>query len=230
MFCSKCGKEIPYNHSCCFHCGNPVAAPIGKPVFVPHPQKSGCGRILVGVLLIFFGIGIVGGIFGSLAGRNNSSPENTATPVPQDAQAAQQKPVPTTPPLPAKFAGDCGITASAHLQSDRFLNHPHLCISIRNISGKNIAAIQFYAVPYDVYGNDISSSIFSQKRLYTDKLIPAGKGKEITFGPFLDQEMKSVKLYVYSVYFEDGTEWGDREATRSEILRFGKSIHATFQK
>ena len=86
------------------------------------------------------------------------------------------------------------------------------------------------AVPYDVYGRDLSSSIFSQERLRTDDLIPAGKSEELNYGPFLDQKMKSVKLYVYSVYFDDGTEWGDKDASRSEILKFAKPIEATFEK
>ena len=139
-----------------------------------------------------------------------------------------QAPVP--PPIPASFTGDCGIEATAHLATHKYINHPQLRISVRNVSKKGIAAIKFYAIPYDVYGEDISSSIFSQNRLHTDDLIPAGKKEVLSFGPFMEQSMKSVKLYVYSIYFEDGSEWGDREATRQEILKYGKLIDATFQK
>ena len=145
-----------------------------------------------------------------------------------DAADAGQTPVP--PPIPASFTSDCGIEATAHLASHQYINHPQLSISVRNVSKKGIAAIQFYAIPYDVYGEDISSSIFSQKRLQTDDLIPAGKKEVLNYGPFLNQSMKSVKLYVYSIYFEDGSEWGDHEATRQEILKYGKLIEATFQK
>ncbi len=91
----------------------------------------------------------------------------------------------------------------------------------------SVLEIRRYVVlylPYDVYGEDLSSSLFSQKKLQTDDLIPAGRSKEIYFGPFLEQSMKSVKLYVYSVYFEDETEWGNREAIRSEILKYGKQL------
>ena len=175
---------------------------------------------------------------GGTSKKTNSSAQNTtptsgATPpttTQKNTTKFKQTPVPSTPAPSSKFEGNCGITASAHLVNEQYINHPKLKISVQNISRKDICAIKFYAVPYDVYGNDISSSIFSQKSLYTDDLIPAGKGEDMTFGPFLDQSMKSVKLYVYSVYFDDGTEWGDKEATRAEILKFAKPIHATFEK
>ena len=51
----------------------------------------------------------------------------------------------------------------------------------------------------------------------------AGRSDTITW-QFLDKEVKKIKLYVYSVYFSDGTEWGDREATKSVILKNGLEI------
>lgn len=178
--------------------------------------------------LTFIGLGVFAGIIGGAKKDAEKQQNNSATSTPID-KPQQQTAVPTAAPT-NKFDGDCGINASAHLKSDAYINHPHLCISVRNVSGKNIAAIQFLAIPYDVYGRDLSSSIFSQERLRTDDLIPAGKSKELNYGPFLDQGMKSVKLYVYSVYFDDGTEWGDKDASRSEILKFAKPIEATFEK
>ena len=222
MYCSKCGKEIAGNVTHCPHCGIPVALPYVQAVPAYAPQKSGCGKkILYGVGTLF-----ALGIFGSIIGESEKakSTGNNAAAAPE----VQQTPVPA--PMPSRFSGDCGISASAHLKSDEFINHPHLCISVKNVSAKNIAAIQFYAVPYDVYGKDLSSSLFSQKKLHTDDLIPAGGSKKLNYGPFIDQQMKSVKLYVYSVYFDDGSEWGDKDATRSEILKYGKQIEATFEK
>ena len=192
------------------------------PVHVRAQEKSGCAKkILYGVGALF-ALGIFGSIIGSAekaksAGKNESA-----------ASEVHQEPVPA--PMPSRFSGDCGISATAHLKSDEFINHPHLCISVKNVSAKNIAAIQFYAVPYDVYGKDLSSSLFSQKKLHTDDLIPAGGSENLNYGPFINQQMKSVKLYVYSVYFDDGSEWGDKDATRSEILKYGKQIEATFEK
>jgi hypothetical protein len=241
MFCSHCGKEIADNQAVCHHCGKAMSTPIPPPIYVHQPQKSGCGKMLGIGFLAFIGLGMLGAIISgtqqnnqpeksALSSQNDKQPENTATPVPGGSSTpTPQTAVPTAAPS-SKFDGDCGIAASAHLKSDQFINHPHLRISVSNIADKNIAAIQFLAVPYDVYGRDISSSLFSLERLRTDDLIPVGKSEELHYGPFLDQKMKSVKLYVYSVYFEDGTEWGDKDASRSEILKYAKPIEATFEK
>lgn len=222
MYCSKCGKEIASNATHCPHCGTPVVLPYVQAVPAYAPEKSGCAKKILYAMGALFALGVFGSIIGGA--ENVKSDGKTATAAPE----AQQEPVPS--PKPSRFSADCGISASAHLKSDEFINHPHLCISVKNVSAKNIAAIQFYAVPYDVYGKDLSSSLFSQKRLHTDDLIPVGGSKKLNYGPFIDQQMKSVKLYVYSVYFDDGSEWGDKDATRSEILKYGKQIEATFEK
>ncbi len=235
MFCTNCGKEVAQNVACCPNCGSPIGAlnsPQPTPIIIQQPAKTGCGKKLGCAFLVMLGLSIFAGIISNTAKVASDTPGNVASPVPpREASAASNtSPSTQTPAIPQEFTGECGITASAHLQSDRYINHPHLSIAIRNVSGKNIAAIQFLAVPYDVYGENLSSAFFAQERLRTDDLIPAGRSKELNYGPFLDQRMKSVKLYVYSVYFEDGTEWGDKDATRSMILRYGKPIEATFER
>lgn len=236
MFCTKCGKEIAPNVACCPNCGSPIGTPGSipppAPIIIQQQPKTGCGKKLGCAFLIVLGMSVFAGIVGNAAKTSNDTSGNVATPVPpRESSRIPSTSVSTqTPAIPQEFTGECGITASAHLQSDRYINHPHLSIAIRNVSGKNIAAIQFLAVPYDVYGENLSSSFFAQERLQTDDLIPAGRSKELNFGPFLDQQIKSVKLYVYSVYFDDGTEWGDKDATRSMILRYGKPIEATFER
>ena len=37
----------------------------------------------------------------------------------------------------------------------------------------------------------------------------------------LDSEIKSGDVYVYSVYFSDGSEWGDKDASVSNIKKYG---------
>lgn len=222
MFCSKCGKEVIENVTHCQYCGTPVVLPYVQTAPVYVQGKSGCSNKILYGLGALFALGILGSIIGGAENAKSSGNQTTAK------AEVQQTPVPA--PMPSRFAGDCGISATAHLKSDEFINHPHLSISVKNVSVKDIAAIQFYAVPYDVYGKDLSSSLFSQKKLHTDDLIPAGGSEKLNYGPFIDQQMKSVKLYVYSVYFADGSEWGDKDATRSEILKYGKQIEATFEK
>lgn len=119
------------------------------------------------------------------------------------------------------FSGDCGITASAQMGKD-ILGLPMLTVNVNNITSKEIAAIQFYAVPLNVYGEEITG-IFAQNNLYTDDSIVAGKSASCSW-QFLDSNVKTVKLYVYSVYFSDGTEWGDKDATRAQILKNGLLI------
>ena len=54
------------------------------------------------------------------------------------------------------FNGDCGITASAEMGSS-IIGYPELSISITNTTEKEISAIQFYAIPYNVYGEEITT-------------------------------------------------------------------------
>ena len=122
------------------------------------------------------------------------------------------------------FDGDCGISASAEI-GNNIINYPELKITITNTTNKEISAIKFYAVPYDVYGEEINLWT-TQKNLYTDNAIPAGRTKTISY-QFIEQSVKTVKLYVYSVYFEDGTEWGDRNATSSKITKNAPTINVT---
>lgn len=222
MFCSKCGKEVIDNVGHCQYCGTPVVLPYEQtpPVYVQ--EKSGCAKKFLYGMGTLFALGIIGSTIGGTENAKSTGKQTTAK------AEVQQTPVPA--PMPSRFIGDCGISATAHLKSDEFINHPHLSITVKNVSVKDIAAIQFYAVPYDVYGKDLSSSLFSQKKLLTDDLIPVGGSEKLNYGPFIDQRMKSAKLYVYSVYFADGSEWGDKDATRSEILKYGKQIEATFEK
>ncbi len=105
------------------------------------------------------------------------------------------------------------------------IGYPELTISITNTSEKDISAIQFYAVPYDVYGDEITSWK-NQNNLYTDTAIGAGKSTSISY-QFIEDRVKTVKLYIYSVYFSDGTEWGNKDAAKSTILDHGALVEVS---
>ncbi|WP_195542981.1 hypothetical protein [Massiliimalia timonensis] len=125
------------------------------------------------------------------------------------------------------FSGDCGIAASGKIGTN-IIGYPTLTIDIENISDKDISAIQFYVVPYDVYGEEITTLwTFSQHHLYTDDTIAAGHSDELYYDPFIEDSIKTMKLYVYSVYFADGTEWGDKDASESTILKKGIPIEVS---
>ena len=89
-------------------------------------------------------------------------------------------------------------------------------------SGKEISAVKFYFVPLDVYGEEIKGWT-SQNYLYSDTAIPAGGSDSFEY-QFIEDSVKKGKLYLYSVYFADGTEWGNKDATKSTILNNGLCI------
>jgi hypothetical protein len=123
-----------------------------------------------------------------------------------------------------KFSSKPQISASAHIK-DNIIGYPELTVSIENTSDKDIAAVKFYAIAYDVYGEEIKGFL-AQNILTTDTTIKAGTTESRAW-QFLTTNTKTVKLYVYSIYYTDGTEWGDREAVKSTILENAYSISVT---
>ena len=243
MYCTKCGKLINDNAPQCPHCGQTYAT-TAQPLIVQAAEKKnsctskGCA---------FLAATVVGlGIFGALLSDANKQIEDalaeeqnlleSASNAEEGTYSAIDKPKhvvntpkPTVNKIAAAFAGDCGIKATAHMHSNEYINHPELTINVANESGKNIAAIKFLAIPYDVYGEEIKS-FATQKGLFTDDMIKAGASKKLSYGPFLLQNIKSVKLYVYSVYFTDGSKWGDKDASERDAIRYGKQIDVTFER
>ena len=122
------------------------------------------------------------------------------------------------------FDGDCGISASAEI-GNNLIGYPELKITIANTTEKEITAVKFYAVPMDVYGEEIKGWTI-QNDLYTDTSIPAGKTNTISY-QFIEDSVKTVNLYVYSVYFADGSEWGDKDAPSSKIIKNAPKIEVT---
>ena len=201
--CKVCGKEIASKAKSCPHCG----AKNGKPVFT----KWWFWALVVVVL-----IGVIGGAAGSSEGGTSAPKETTVNTEPTE--------VTTTVNSDAKmnvFSGDCGISATAEMGTD-IIGQPTLTVSITNTTNKTISAIKFYAVPLDVYGDEVTG-IYAQHNLYTDDSIAAGASDSVSW-QFIDNQVKTVQLYVYSVYFSDGTEWGDKDATKSVILKNGLQI------
>lgn len=197
-FCLHCGTELAANAKTCPKCGYVFKRPFYK-------KK----RFLIPA--IFLGLIIISNI-----SNNNTSKPAISPSVSQNTQ------IPQTADIEASaFDGDCGISASGQL-GNSIINQPELTISIKNTSTKNIAAINFFVEPVDVYGEKLSNWT-SQKYLYTDDEIKAGATTKIQY-QFLDRKIKTINLYVYSVYFSDGTEWGNKDATESTILKNAHQI------
>jgi RNA polymerase subunit RPABC4/transcription elongation factor Spt4 len=194
--CKTCGAEIAASAKRCPQCG----AKNSKPIFK---------KWWFWVIIVIF-IGAIGSSDSDSGDSGASGGQASAS------SGKEQQTTVSTNEKVSVFSGDCGISATAEMGND-IIGQPTVSVSITNTTDKDISAIKFYAVPVDVYGEELKG-IFSMHYLSTDDTIAAGKSDQRTW-QFLDTDVKTVKLYVYSVYFKDGTEWGDREATKSVILK-----------
>lgn len=192
--CKVCGADIAANAKVCPTCGAKNQKPVYK-------------RIWFWLLIVFVLIMVIA-VSSSGESENGGVSETDST-------------TPKVSTIDSSYSGDCGISASASM-GDSIIGMPELSISIRNTSGKDIEAVKFYAVPVDVYGEEINDWT-RQDHLYTDNKIPAGGSTSIQY-QFIEDSVKTVNLYVYSVYYSDGIEWGNRDATESEILKNGRQI------
>ena len=129
------------------------------------------------------------------------------------------------PEVPIEFANECPISVSVSIY-DNIIGFPELKCNIRNKTDKEISAIQLYFLPKDVYGEE-ADGIFAQNKLqYDTPISPAGK--DTVTWQLLDQSVKSGDLYVYSVYFSDGTEWGNRNAPTSKIKKYAMQTQVSY--
>ena len=200
--CKACGADIAKSAKACPVCGAKNKKPVYKKVW-----------FWIAIILLFsMAAGVAGG-------------SSTTTTGNMDSETTTKNEQKTVAPKPSVFDGDCGITASAHMGTS-IIGFPELKISVKNTTDKTISAIQFYMVPLDVYGEEIKGWT-SQNNLYTDTAIEAGKSDVATY-QLIEDSVKKARLYVYSVYFEDGTEWGDKDATRSTILKQGAEIEVSW--
>ncbi|MBQ7957584.1 MAG: zinc ribbon domain-containing protein [Clostridia bacterium] len=138
-----------------------------------------------------------------------------------DEESVYENTVQTVSGIDSLYSGDCGIEASASM-NESIIGLPELQVSVKNVTDKDIKAVKFYAVPVDVYGEELTGWT-TQDYLYTDDTITAGGTTSITY-QFIEDRVKNVKLYVYSVYFADGSEWGNKDATKDVILKNGRLI------
>ena len=179
-------------------------------------------RIWLGVLIILAAILLIGFVSDSNGQDDQRSGENRRVQSAASSSAADSSTVSSR----SVFDGDCGVAVSAEM-GETIIGLPELTISITNTTSKTISAIQFYAVPLDVYGEEITGWT-AQNRLYTDTAIEAGASTSISY-QLIEDSVKTVRLYIYSVFFSDGTEWGNREATKSTILKQGMLVDVSSQ-
>ena len=205
--CKNCGKEIDEKAVVCVHCG--CSQKVKKPIF----KKWWFWTIIV---ILIIGIAASSSEDSDTNTTNDTNSTDTST-----NQTVENNEESKAPTVEDEFSGDCGLTATAEMGSS-IINMPTLTVSVSNVSDKEISAIKFYFVPLDVYGEEIKGWT-SQNYLYTDEAIPSGSSNSCEY-QFIEDSVKKGKLYVYSVYFSDGTEWGNKDATKSTILKKGLCI------
>lgn len=204
MFCKNCGHEI--TEKFCPNCGAGVDGVPVKPSKQPV-YKKWWFWVIVAVLVISVVSCSSGG-----QDSNVTQPEGGI----QGSVEQQEK-----PNVPAEFAQACPIVVTASVE-DNIIGVPELNCHVENKSDKEIAAVQLYFIPKDVYGDEVNS-IFTTNKLFTDTAIAAGSSNTISY-QLLDDEVKTGDLYIYSVYFTDGTEWGDKDTSVSTIKKYGVKI------
>ena len=211
--CKNCGAEISSKAYVCPSCGAKNKPPIYK-------------RVWFWILVIIILSPIVSSVFVSDSENNTDNPAASSATSAASSSASSENTEETQNTQESAFSGECPISASAQMVSS-VIGYPELTISISNPTEKDVAAVQFYSVPYDVYGDEITGWT-SQNKLYTDSTIGAGQSSTISY-QFIEDSVKTVKLYVYSVYFTDGTEWGDKEATKSTAIESGMPVEVSGQ-
>lgn len=161
----------------------------------------------------------------AIIGSNDSDTQDSsvASGTMQQTETAQAQP--KQPQVPAEFAQECPVSVSASMY-DNIIGMPELECNIKNLTDREIAAVKLYFAPKDVYGEELEG-IFTTNHLYTDNPIAAGSSANRSW-QLLDSEVKSGDVYVYSVYFTDGTEWGDKEATTSIVKKHGQKISVSY--
>ena len=128
------------------------------------------------------------------------------------------------------FVGECPVSVSV----DYYTSSQNIRITAHNQTEKSIRAVKYLIVVYDVYGEVLkkygygSSAVsatyddreISPKSVQTSDSSGTGGWNLSGFG-----NGKSVDIYVYSVYFSDGSEWGNKDMAAEDIKDQAPKFH-----
>lgn len=118
------------------------------------------------------------------------------------------------------FENECPISVSATITTD-LIGTPVVEAKITNNSDKNIAAVKILAHPLDVYSAPIKNYGYGEEytSLNSDESISTGSSKTVSWALYGYDTTKTTELWIYSVYFEDGTQWGAYDGLSVEIMQ-----------
>lgn len=174
------------------------------------PKKKGN----IGLIITIIAVAIV--CIAIMSGGNSNS-QNT------DKKTNTTSSEETT--VPVEFSEKCPVEVSSSMY-DNIIGVPEVKCTFKNTADKEIAAIKLHFEPRDVYDEEINT-LFTANELYTDDPIAVG-GTSSRSWQLLDDEIKSGDLYIYSVYFSDGTEWGNKDAALSDIKEYAYKISTKY--
>ena len=191
-------------------------------------KKSQCvskgAFVGISIFLAFFlFVGIINSFDADTANINETEGKRAASEISEEKKEEVQ--IKKEPEIPAEFADECPISVSVSIY-DNIIGFPELKCNIKNKTDKEISAIQLYFLPKDVYGEK-ADGIFAQNKLQYDTPIPANATDTVVW-QMIDQSVKSGDLFVYSVYFSDGSEWGDRNAAASKIKKYALQTQVSY--
>lgn len=114
------------------------------------------------------------------------------------------------------FIEKCPISISGYIwQNGRSSS---ISISIKNNSAYVVSAVGFAFQCYDVFGEKLTASPY--QATYREYCIDSGKNKKAEY--IIPKYTKSVKIYVYNVYYKNNyqKEWGTRDITLNEVYLY----------
>ena len=115
------------------------------------------------------------------------------------------------------------INCPISIRASYYTSDQTLTITATNNGNKTISAIKYLIVVYDVYGNTLKQYGYGSSALtatYDKFNINSGSNGIGDWKLNGFSNGKSLDIYIYSVYYSDGKEWGSRDLTISDIINF----------
>lgn len=164
--------------------------------------------MVLGAVAFFFIMIVVIAVSSSSPGAGNNP----------GGEAAVTASAPEAPNVPTEYSAGCPVSYTADI-ADNIIGVTEITCSIKNNKPKQIAAVKFYFEPTDVYG-EVIDGIFTVNELSSNDAISANGTAKLSWS-ILDDNVTGGNLYLYSVYFSDGTYWGNKDAGKSEAMKYG---------
>lgn len=96
-----------------------------------------------------------------------------------------------------------------------------VCLTFNNTSDSTVKAIRVLVFPHNVYGEEITD--FNNQKQFNTTIYP--NETKMLMCDVSNLMVSEADVYIYSVYYEDGREWGNRKANERLILKKSPVLH-----